>query len=69
MATLTTQTVTNGTALTQVYLDYTGASISVAPGETKSFQVIASNAGGGGLPDDNIPTGSRYVKLKTAAGD
>jgi hypothetical protein len=49
MATLITKTVTNNTALTQVYLDYAGNSVSVAPGETKTYQDILDNSSG--LPD------------------
>jgi uncharacterized protein with LGFP repeats len=67
MATLITKTVTNNTALTQVYLDYAGNSVSVAPGETKTYQDILDNSSG--LPDNNIPADSTYLKLKNSVGD
>lgn len=66
MAVNETKTVTNGTDLDQYYLDYAGNTVKVAPGETRTFQVIASNE-----PSiENIPAlTDRYLKLKNASGD
>lgn len=66
MATLTNKTVTNDTLLDQYYLDYAGATIKVAPGESATFQITASNE----ASIENIPAlTDRYVKLKNASGD
>jgi hypothetical protein len=60
-------TVTNTTTMTQLYRDYRGEVITVAAGATVTFQEIESQSEAA-LPDENIPTGSRYLKLKNATG-
>jgi hypothetical protein len=67
---LANRTVTNNTAVIQLYQDYLLNTITVAPGETVTFQEIASyTSAGSGLPDSNIPADSRYIKIKNRNGD
>ena len=64
MATLKSVTVTNGSGMTQVYLDHAGNAVAVQPGESATYQVIDDNR-----DVTNIPSGQNYLKLKTPSGE